>query len=320
MAHQLTITDGIAEMAYVGKTPWHGLGNQLMQNASIEEWRQGSGLLWHYNESPVHFMNGSMHKWDEHKVLYRSDTNAPLSVVSNRYQVVQPEQVLEFFRDLVEVHGFQLETAGSLRGGRRIWALARTGLDAEVVANDNVKGYLLLATSCDGGLATTALFTSVRVVCMNTLAMAINNVNDAAARVTVRHSSVFDPTKVKSQLGLDANNIFADFMTKMRGFANTSMTDKLAAEVLETAFARASTAGSVRETRGFKTVMQLFQGGGKGARLDGVAGTGWGLVNAVTEYADFHIRARNQDNRLNSAWFGEGANLKRQIVDLVAQA
>lgn len=324
MAHEITINNGIAEMAYVGNTPWHSLGNQLIQGASIDQWRQGSGLLWKYEESAVHFKSDledeTMLEWPDQKVLYRSDTKTPLSVVSDRYQVVQPEAVLEFFRDLVEVHGFELETAGSLRGGRRIWALARTGLDAEVVAKDNVKAYLLLATSCDGGLATTAMFTSVRVVCMNTLAMAINSTNNATARVRVRHNSVFDPTAVKGQLGLDAGQVFNDFLSKMQGFANKSVSDKLATEILETALARASGSGSVRETRGFKTVMQLFQGVGKGARLEGVAGTGWGLVNAVTEYADFHIRARNQDNRLNSAWFGEGANLKSEIVALVEEA
>lgn len=126
MAHEITIhANGVAEMAYVGVTPWHGLGQILMPDSTIEEWRIAAGLNWTIERSPVKFMNGTLHDWNEHQVLYRSDTNAPLSIVSNRYHIVQPEAVLEFFRDLVADAGFQIETAGTLKGGKRIWALAR---------------------------------------------------------------------------------------------------------------------------------------------------------------------------------------------------
>ncbi len=89
-------------------------------------------------------------------------------MVSSRYNVVQPHEVLHFYQDLVEAGGFELETAGSLKGGRKLWALAKTGQDLKLKGNDLVKSYLLLATSCDGTLCTTAQFTSLRVVCNNT--------------------------------------------------------------------------------------------------------------------------------------------------------
>jgi hypothetical protein len=66
-------------------------------------------------------------------------------------------------------------------------------------------------------------------------------------------------------------------------------------------------------------VLQLFNGVGKGSQIDGVAGTAWGLVNAVTEYSDFHIRAKNQEYRLDSAWFGAGRALKENILEIVAE-
>src|SRR3546814_8839889 len=72
---------------------------------------------------------GTISAFPEQKVLYRSDTKAPLAVVSKRFQVVQPGEILEFYRDLTEVGGFELETAGVLREGRKFWALARTGQD-----------------------------------------------------------------------------------------------------------------------------------------------------------------------------------------------
>lgn len=107
-------------------------------------------------------------------MLFRSDTKAPLSVVSQRFQVVQPSEILDFYRDLTEVSGFDLnQTAGVLKGGRKIWALARTGQSSTLKGNDVNNADVLLATAYDGTLATTAQFMSIRVVCNNTLAVAL---------------------------------------------------------------------------------------------------------------------------------------------------
>jgi phage/plasmid-like protein (TIGR03299 family) len=118
-------------------------------------------------ESLVHFKSdviahlGTIHSLPEQKVLYRSDTKTPLSVVSQRYHTLQPRKVLEFCRDITELSGYELETAGVLKRGRKVWALARTGLNTSVKDNDQVNGYLLLAFSCDGTLATTATPTTL---------------------------------------------------------------------------------------------------------------------------------------------------------------
>lgn len=95
-------------------------------------------------------------------------------MVSQRYNVVQPpHEVLDFYLDLVEAGGFELETARSFKGGRKLWALAKTGQDLMLKGGDLVKSYLLLATSCDGTLCTTAQFTLVRMVCNNTVDQAV---------------------------------------------------------------------------------------------------------------------------------------------------
>ena len=112
----------VQTMAYVNETPWHGLGNQLAHNQPLEVWAHQAGMNWKIEESEVRFVAGnaglgSIHAFPEQKVLYRSDTRAPLSVVSSRYQVVQPSEILEFYRDLTEVGGFELETAGVLKDG-----------------------------------------------------------------------------------------------------------------------------------------------------------------------------------------------------------
>src|SRR3990167_211352 len=154
-------------------------------------------------------------EFPDQKVLYRSDTKAPLSVVSARYQVVQPKQVLEFYRDLTEVSGYELETAGVLKAGRKFWALARTGKSSALKGNDVVNGYLLLATSCDGTLATTATPTTVRVVCNNTLSIALSGTSSA---IKVPHNTRFDSTVVKKQLGIAVSQ-WDDFMYRMRALA-----------------------------------------------------------------------------------------------------
>ncbi len=215
MAHQ------VQQMAYVGDVPWHGLGNELSPQQPIEVWAEQSGMSFQILETPVRFMAksagplGSIKTFADQKVLYRSDTQDALSVVSNRYQVVQPSEVLEFYRDLTQVAGYELETAGVLKGGKKFWALARTGQSSALKGNDLVQGYLLLATSCDGTLATTATPTTVRVVCNNTLTIAVNG---AVSAIKVPHNTRFDAQAVKQQLGIAVSQ-WDGFMYRMRTLA-----------------------------------------------------------------------------------------------------
>ncbi|VVE16400.1 MULTISPECIES: DUF932 domain-containing protein [Pandoraea] len=319
--HQLTINElGRAEMAWTGDKPWHGLGQQVQRGASIEEWRQAAGLEWSILRRPVRFNSseeegGDTLKLDGHDVLVRSDNLKGLSVVTKKYRVVQPDSVLEFFRDLTRSAGFQIETAGSMREGRTIWVLANTGLKQDIVPGDNVKGYLLLATSYDSAIATTAMYTSTRVVCNNTLRFALNR--DVESQVRIRHDAEFDPDVVKSQLGILAGESWSTFVTRMKSFSRTSMGSTEAGMVLAGVLAAQqaeNVATIVTETRGYKKIMELFNGSGRGSEMSGVRNTAWGLVNAVTQYVDFERQARNNETRLNSAWFGPGARLKDQIV------
>ncbi len=177
----------VENMAYVDAEPWHGLGNQLPPNQPIEVWQRAAGMDFTIKETDVLFNvsdEGGLHVKanGDAKVLYRSDNHTPLSVVSKRYKVVQPHDVLEFYRTLTEAGGFQLETAGVLESGKKLWAMARTGQSTLLKGGDKVNAYLLLATSCDGTLCTTAQFTSVRVVCNNTLQMAVGDSSGSGQR------------------------------------------------------------------------------------------------------------------------------------------
>ncbi|WP_282282215.1 DUF932 domain-containing protein [Pseudomonas sp. PS02302] len=315
-------------MAYAGATPWHGLGNQLTQKQPIEVWQREAGMDWQILESPVHFKSdavghlGAIYSFPEQKVLFRSDTKAPLSVVSQRYQTVQPREVLEFYRDLTEVSGYQLETAGVLKEGRKFWALARTGQSMTLKGNDQVNGYLLLATSCDGTLATTATPTTVRVVCNNTLSIAMNGATQA---IKVPHSTRFDPMAVKKQLGIAVAG-WDEFMYRLRRLADRKVGDAESTgffmRVLCDSAGSSHTQGVLPNERALRTVQALYEGRGRGAVLESAQGTAWGLLNAVTEFVDHERRARSSEYRLDSAWFGQGGELKQRALsaalDLVA--
>jgi phage/plasmid-like protein (TIGR03299 family) len=307
------MTHLLESIAYVGATPWHGLGNKLSENQPIEVWARQAGMDWKIRETAVRFMSesaggfGAIESFPQNKVLFRSDTNAPLSVVSQRYKVVQPSEILEFYRDLTEVSGFELETAGILKGGRKIWALARTGQSSTLKGNDVTNAYVLLATACDGTLATTAQFTSIRVVCNNTLAVALAGTTGA---VKVPHNTSFDPQAVKRQLGISVST-WDSFMYQMKGLSERKVKTNEAKNYFLRVFSDLEkTASPNTNGRAMAKAMTLFDGHGRGAEMASAKETAFGLLNAVTEFVDHERRARSPDYRLESAWFGQGAALK----------
>lgn len=317
MAHELTIrADGYTEMAFVGATPWHGLGQTLDPNATIEQWRVAAGMDWSIEKMPVCYMPhgfyGDIVEFPKQNVLYRSDNSEPLSVVSDRYQVVQPADVLEFFRDLVEQSGFRLHTAGTLFGGKRLWALAETGKFGEVTEGDGIGGFLLLSTSADKSLATTARFTSVRVVCNNTLSMSLQN---SAYSVSFTHARKFDPELMKFKLGVAVAS-FDSFMQMAKHLERQRITaeqaDNFIKRILFTADQIANTDLNLEKNRPYNKILDLFKGEAKGAEL--VGDTKWALLNSVTEYFDHHHPSRTNDARLNNAWFGNGDTIKNRAI------
>jgi len=338
----------VETMAFVGQTPWHGLGNQLPQNQPIEVWAQQAGMDWRIESSNVSYMaknergQNILMPYEEQRVLYRSDTHAPLSVVSQRYQEVQPKEILEFYRDLTEQSGFELETAGVLKGGRKFWALARTGQSAALKGKDVSNSYILLATACDGTLATTAQFTSIRVVCNNTLAIALRGQNSSAGVVKVPHSTKFDAEKIKQQLGISVR-AWDEHMYEMKQLSQRKVTQQEAAAYFDAVFnntnlsiseedeniiqfyrnvARSQSTHSSKADnkaepngRAISKVMTMFNGHGRGAELASAKDTAYGLLCSITEFVDHERRAMSRDHRLNSAWFGAGANIKQRGLE-----
>lgn len=308
MAHEIaTMIDGRSAMAYVGDTPWHGLGQSLTVGAPLETWVKEAGMDFKISGSPVLYQKGSEYlQHGSKQVLYREDTGVALGVVGDKYKVVQPIEILEFFRDLVEGQGFELETAGVLFGGAKYWALARTGNTVKVGDNDVLKDYLMLATACDGTLKTIARRTSIRVVCNNTLNLSSKDkMND----VRVPHSTTFNGDNVKTELGLRQEE-WTEFSDQINLLANTPLSDAQAIAFTRSLFNDASAKGSAQVLK----VLQLYSGQGKGSEFKSAKGTAWGLLNATTEMMDWH-QGKTQDRRLETAWLYNGVNIKQLAFD-----
>ncbi len=226
--------NGFAEMAYVGEVPWHGLGQSVTKGASIGVWQKESGLDWEAIAADVRFSigGGRFGSYPGNKVLYRSDSFEPVGLVSDKFKIVQPMEVLEFFRDLTESGDWHIHTAGSLKGGSKLWAMASSNLEGRVGKNDQVLGNLLLATALDGSMKTTAKLVSTRVVCANTLAIALTEGGD---EVKVSHRSEFDPADVKDSLGVSVD-AFKLFMSKANEPAETPIKLDEATDLLRSLF------------------------------------------------------------------------------------
>lgn len=328
MSHELTTrTTGKTEMAFVGETPWHGLGQELTEGASIEEWTVAAGMDWKVQRSKVRYFTAPaaecaanpalQFEMPEQQVLFRSDSKAALGIVSPAYQIVQPKAVLEFFRDLTENAGMHLHTAGTLFGGRKFWALAKVA-DALVTGQDRIGGYLLLSTSCDGSMATEVRETTVRVVCNNTLTMA-RGVGAKRDVIKVGHRSRFNADAVKAQM-MDSAEHFAAFAALARDLASKRVTNAMAEEFVRNLLAPIAE-GEMRDPdarapKGEADILNLFRSSAMGGTALGSAGTAWGLVNSVTEYVDHKQTAKTVDHRLDRAFFGSGDDLKNRAFDL----
>lgn len=308
MAHE------IEQMAYVGAVPWHGLGNVLTQDSTIDEWTVQAGLDWGVTKRPVIYagLEGEYPVFKDRFVLARDTDDRPYAVVSDRYKPVQPKAILEFFRDLVGNFGMTIETAGSLRDGKRVWALAKTGADThKVMGVDEVNSYLMLATSYDLTFSTIAQFTSIRVVCNNTLQQSFGNYT---GRVSIPHFKDFDEQAIKNELGIGQEKWHA-FTQMMDTLATIKLNSAKATEVMNNVYAinGENLKDDAANITHVAKIIDLF--GGKAIGSDIAGATGWGLVNATTEYLDQHRRARSTSNRFDSAWFGESFNLKQKVVD-----
>lgn len=317
--------DAVQTMAYQGQTPWHGKGNVVTPGSSIETWLTESGLDWEVRLANVMFQYQQDGKKKQvtdpsNRVLFRPDNGQVFDVVGKVYQPVQNSEVLEFFREYVEAGDMEIETAGALHDGRQIWALAKMNESFNLGTKDSpdkVGGYVLLMNPHQYGKGMVAKFTGTRVVCHNTIQVALK---DGGESVKLWHNRKFDATvreEAKRRLGIARDQMTA-LQRDAEKLVELKLTPEQVIEVSVAVFGGDVKAGYDEQPRRTKRIVDLYNGEGIGARLDTAKGTGWGLLNAVTQYID-HEYGRSQDARLEYAWLGGGETVKRKArVELLA--
>lgn len=304
----------IETMAYAGELPWHGLGNKVNADVTIDEMTVQAGLNWTVEPCDMFAKIGDeMIKVSQRKAMVRSTDHKVLTVTGPNWKPYQPKKVLEFFRDYTRAGGATLETAGSLRGGKMIWGLARLEKSFSVTTGDEVKGFLLLSSSYQVGVANTAKVTSVRVVCANTMALALGAGASNGSTYVQNHLTDFDEGAAKQAIAL-ANEEFMAQEVAAKRLAHLALTWEDSVSILakfvqpeiKPELLLADPTNMNGKLRGIlSSVLQA-----PGATPDNA----WGLLNGVTHWAD-HVAGRDPAARLANAWYGANANLKEAVQD-----
>ena len=297
--------------------PWEGLGHNVEAAKDVDKMLTTAGLDWDVATAPLRYelnqkglprLKGSL----KHRALVRADTGDVLDVVGPRYVPTQNKQVLEFFREYVEAGDMELETAGSMMGGRFVWALAKMtkgSLELGTKGNsDKVSPYILLVNPHEYGKAIMTKFTAIRFVCLNTMLAVMR---EATPAVKIWHVKEFDAdlqAQAKIDLGIAGERLEA-FHENAEALVKLSLDNAKAVSLATQFFGGDEEKPSRTATR----VLDLFNGEGQGSLLSTAKGTGWGFLNAVTEFYDHHA-GRLQDNRLQSAWLGRGAVRKQRVM------
>jgi phage/plasmid-like protein (TIGR03299 family) len=319
MAHELEIVNGQAQMAYAFRnemdTPWHGLGKRVPADLTPEQMLKAAGLDWKVYTAPVYAEVGGKRIELPKQVLVRDRDDKVLDVISDDWIPMQNSDAFEFFDDFIAAGDMEMDTAGSLKDGNIVWALARIKDSFELFGGkDVVNGYLHFTNPHQYGRSIDVRFTPIRVVCNNTLTLSLNTKTENFVKVNHRREFLVD--EVKEALG-----IAKEKLAKYKEMAQFLSTKRYTGEKIEEYFARVfpvatAKVDSLKEISKAHRIVRECVDTQPGAELG--EGTWWQAFNAVTYYTD-HLAGRTQDTRLQSAWYGANKNLKSKALELAVE-
>tara|TARA_Y100000114_G_scaffold155466_1_gene179745 strand:+ start:7640 stop:8578 length:939 start_codon:yes stop_codon:yes gene_type:complete len=288
----------VETMAYAGELPWHGLGVKVADDLTPREMQEAAGLDWSVEKLPMVAKAGDEEiRIPTQQALVRSTDKKVLSVIGQNWEPVQNDEAFDFFVDFVKQGNMQMHTAGSLQDGKMVWALAKVDDDFELFNGDKIESYLLFSNPHQYGKSIDVRFSPIRVVCNNTLTMALNG----KVGVSLDHRKAFDAQTVQQTLGLakesmDEYKEVAEFLGSKR-YTKDSLNNYFA-----DVFGKSSKSekDNVILTRNGQRALEVIDTQ-PGANYQ--KGTFWQALNAVTYMTD-HELANTRDNRVHSAWFG----------------
>jgi phage/plasmid-like protein (TIGR03299 family) len=310
----------VETMMYAGEVPWHGLGKRVAGLQTAEEAIKAAGLDWEVELAEIFTRNDDgLKKATDYRAVRRITDKRVYGIVSPKYQPIQNRDAFRFFDEVVGSKKAIYETAGSLRGGQRIWILAN--LKGTVgVKGDEIKRYLTLTNSHDGSLALQMFFSPVRVVCMNTLRMALARASNS---FYCRHTlGALDRIEAAREiLGL-ATQFYTDWLKEARHLATLQLPAPKVPLLLNAAFNQPDSIKMEDIYNPIQVQMKKVEElitQGRGQDNPAIQGTAWQGYNAVAEYADYYrpYRSQKKDARLNGAWFGSGMAMKKRAWDFL---
>jgi len=305
----------IETMAYAGEVPWHGLGVPVSNDLTPNQMMAKAGLDWTVEQVDSFIEMDGKKVPTGWKSLVRSTDKKILTNIGQVWNPVQNEDAFNFFSEYVLAGDMEMHTAGSLKGGQMVWALAKVKESFDLFGGDQVDSYLLFSNPHSYGKSIDIRFTPIRVVCNNTLSLSLDM--EAKRSVRVGHRVEFNADSVKTALGIAGNKLqvykeMAEFLGSKR-FTQDSLI-----EYYNTVFPR-STDKRVQNlnlsvetlSKNAKSCYDVLntQPGAKYAE-----GSWWQAFNSYTFVTD-HFQGRNADNRMYSSWFGGNQIKKRNALE-----
>lgn len=323
MSHEIDISTGRAAVFVTGEPAWHGLGTVIDTAATSRDAIGLAGLDWTVEQWPIQTTDpGALTAIDapDHVANVRTDTHAVLGVVGKRYHVFQNREAFDFMDAIVGDKLAMFETAGSLRGGRRIWMLARIPTEYRAGPDDLIKPYVLLINSHDGSTSLRMIPTTVRVVCQNTLNLALNHAAPGEGIAIPHRPSLEERVReARQRLGIVAAR-FDQFDAELHAMLDTPLVTRQVEAYFRDLL---PTPATDRQRQSRDRMLDQFRANFEDDIniLPGVASTAWAAYNAVSQFADHQRNFRGQsaqaraENRLSSVWFGSSHRLKQQAYD-----
>jgi phage/plasmid-like protein (TIGR03299 family) len=316
MAHMIETRNGVAQMAYAGDTPWHGLGTRVPSDLTPTQMLDAAGLNWTVQKVPSFYVNPITDQVDPigRSALVRDVDGSLLDVVSDDWNPVQNLEAFEFFNEFVAAGDMEMHTAGSLQDGKIVWGLAKVKESFDLFKGDQIDSYLLFSNFHKYGFSTDVRFTPIRVVCNNTLTLSLNSKVENMAKIS--HRKEFEPDNVKSMLGIAHEKLaqykeMASFLGSKR-YNNENIVDYFK-RIFPVTGSGDNKKKEISKNASLALEVLNTQPGAEYAQ-----GSWWQAFNAVTYLTD-HELGRTADNRLQSAWYGGNRNLKTKALETAVE-
>ena len=318
-------SDGVWHMAYTGEVPWHGLGKSVPNDLTPQQMAEAAGADWRVYRKPLTYSpNGDPDSqydsgWD---VLLRDTDDALMDRVSRDWNEIQNEEAFEFFNDWVSTGEMSMDTAGVLRNGQIVWALAKTNESIELFRKDKIDSYMLFTNPHIYGWSASVSWSAIRVVCMNTLVASLNKSSQRDKVIKISHRRKFNADDVKESLGV-AKEKLAKYKEMAKFLGSKKASTENVVEYFKRIFPVINVTGTpknpdrkVKEiSKNAKIAFDILE---TQPGADIAQGTWWQPFNAVTFLLD-HAASRNDDNRLYSSWYGENRRKKLDALELAGE-